>query len=295
MTSRAARTVLRLDPAGRHWVRLPLSSLNLARHGRPPPPPPPPPGTTRFETLASETTPVPSIQAVPPPTTASGHGTRTGTPKAGAVPVPAAGTPALAQETRFRGIKVPRKPPPPAEGGPFPERGFSSSCRIFRLMALTSETRPPPPRALPPAPAAECCMSGCATCVYDLYLDDLEHFHAQVRDAKRQILEALRAESAKGASGGGGTVDLSGWPERELGPPPTVADLQSDDQADQGPGPNPNLTTAGAEGVDPAEAAEREAAAARRQVSDPTLRAFLEMEARMKKKQQGRAQRAAEA
>ncbi|GAA5877953.1 hypothetical protein JCM3774_004765 [Rhodotorula dairenensis] len=251
MTARAARTVLRLDPAGRHWIRVPLSSLNLARHGRSPPRPRP----TFFETLASETTPVPSIQAVPQPMTgagsADGRGTRTGTPKAGAVPVPAAGTPALAQETSFRGIKVPRKPPPPAEG--------------------------------------ECCMSGCATCVYDLYLDDLEHFHSQVRDAKRRILDSLRAESARP----GVQVDLSGWPERELGPPPSESDLRrgGNDGADSGSGSTagPAATRA----ADPAEVAEREAAEARNQISDPTLRAFLEMEARMKKKQQKRVEQEA--
>ena len=130
-------------------------------------------------------------------------------------------------------------------------------------------------------------MSGCATCVYDLYLDDLEHFHSQVREAKRQILDTLRAEAAADAAGtGNGTpVDLSGWPESQLGPPPTLSKLSdatpADNNRDGGGGGDSKSGS-----PDPAEVAEREAAEARKQISDPTLRAFLEMEARMKKKQQ---------
>jgi hypothetical protein len=124
MTSRATRTVLRLAPSGRQWIRVPLTSLNLSRHGRIPPP------KSKFETLASETTPVPSIQAAPAPAAAgsadAGQGSRIGTPNAGAVPVPDAGSPALEQAASFRGIKVPRKPSPPAEGGELPS--FRSSA-----------------------------------------------------------------------------------------------------------------------------------------------------------------------
>ncbi|GAA5993602.1 hypothetical protein JCM10908_000136 [Rhodotorula pacifica] len=242
MTSRAVPTVLRLSPSGRQWIRQPLTSLNLSRHGRPPLPPPPSPSPTTFETLASETTPVPSIQSVPAPagdgTATSGEeGSRTGTPIAGAVPVPQAGAPALAQETVFRGVKVPKKPPPPAEG--------------------------------------ECCMSGCATCVYDLYLDDLEHFHSQAREARSKILDLLRAEASSASFA---PPDLSAWPAHELGSPPTSSELRAAPPSSD-TGPKHKVAE------DPAEAAEREAAEARNQISDPTLRAFLEMEARMKKKQ----------
>lgn len=132
---------------------------------------------------------------------------------------------------------------------------------------------------------AECCMSGCATCVYDLYLDDLEHFHSQVREAKRQILNTLRAEAA----GTGAPVDLSGWPESQLGPPPTLSEMSDATPYDN----NGSDTTSGP--PYPAEVAEREAAEARKQISDPTLRAFLEMEARMKKKQQDQQKKEARA
>lgn len=134
-------------------------------------------------------------------------------------------------------------------------------------------------------------MSGCATCVYDLYLDDLEHYHSQVREAKRQILNTLRAEAAAATGTGKGTpVDLSGWPESQLGPPPTLSELS---------GAPPNDHSRGGESKsdspDPAEVAEREAAEARKQIADPTLRAFLEMEARMKKKQQDQQKKEARA
>lgn len=128
-------------------------------------------------------------------------------------------------------------------------------------------------------------MSGCATCVYDLYLDDLEHFHSQVREAKRQILNTLRAEAA----GTGAPVDLSGWPESQLGPPPTLSEMSDATPYDN----NGSDTTSGP--PNPAEVAEREAAEARKQISDPTLRTFLEMEARMKKKQQDQQRKEARA
>ena len=123
-------------------------------------------------------------------------------------------------------------------------------------------------------------MAGCATCVYDLYLDDLEHFHSQVREAKHQILATLRAEAAAAGTGKGTPVDLSGWPESQLGPPPTLTELSDATPSDNNRGDSKSGSP------DPAEVAEREAAEARKQISDPTLRAFLEMEARMKKKQQ---------
>ena len=34
-------------------------------------------------------------------------------------------------------------------------------------------------------------MSGCAHCVYDLYLEDVEHFHELVSESKSRILELL--------------------------------------------------------------------------------------------------------
>lgn len=135
----------------------------------------------------------------------------------------------------------------------------------------------------------ECCMSGCATCVYDLYLDDLEHFHAQARQARTEILDQLRRRRQHRQEEA--TTVLAEWPRAELGPPPTEAELWSTAGADR----VVPFGQAEGGGEDPAAVAEREAAAARREISDPTLRAFLEMEARLKKQQQQRTSATVEA
>ncbi|GAA6026571.1 hypothetical protein JCM8202_006268 [Rhodotorula sphaerocarpa] len=253
MATRLARTVLRLDAHGR-WTRSPPTSLNLVRH-----PPPPPssraPAKDAFETLANDTTPVPSIQAVPSPPAEEGAagadaGGRLAVPAAGAVPVPAAGQAVLDRDLTFHGVRVPKRPQPPAEG--------------------------------------ECCMSGCATCVYDLYLDDLEHFHAEARNARSEVLSRLRRDKAsrEGQKEAEGTDSLAEWPEEELGPRPTRAELRADIADELSTASTATATAAGSgPAPDAGAAAAREAAEARAQISDPTLKAFLEMEARMKAKQ----------
>ena len=52
----------------------------------------------------------------------------------------------------------------------------------------------------------ECCMSGCAHCVYDIYLADVEEYHEQLGDARTALL-------AKGE------ISDEEWP-RELGQKP---------------------------------------------------------------------------
>ncbi|POY70986.1 hypothetical protein BMF94_6013 [Rhodotorula taiwanensis] len=243
MTS-SLRTLFRLHPRTGQWTRSPLTALNLNRHAAPSPPPP-----SRFETLASETTPIPSIQA-PIQDDARGAGNQITPPSPS--PAPSLGGPDLASlPNRFFGVQVPKKPAPPAEG--------------------------------------ECCMSGCATCVYDLYLDDLEHFHAQARQARTEILDQLRRQRQHRQEEA--TTVLAEWPRAELGPPPTEAELWSTAGADR----VVPFGQAEGGGEDPAAVAEREAAAARREISDPTLRAFLEMEARLKKQQQQRTSATVEA
>lgn len=130
-------------------------------------------------------------------------------------------------------------------------------------------------------------MSGCATCVYDLYLDDLEHFHAEARTARSEVLARLRRDKAsrEGQKEAEGTDSLAEWPEEELGPRPTRAELRAD-IADESSTASTTATATGSGSAPGAgAAAAREAAEARAQISDPTLKAFLEMEARMKAKQ----------
>ncbi|GAA6043507.1 hypothetical protein JCM8097_002247 [Rhodosporidiobolus ruineniae] len=228
------RTVLRL--LNGRWTAVPSSALNLARHRPPPSPAPSPTQPKRFDTLASETTPVPSIQAVPAPptsTSAGDGGARQGVAKAGAVELPPAPQEQVKSKAEgrgketFLGVEVPVKPSPPEEG--------------------------------------ECCMSGCAHCVYDLYLEDLETYHALLSSTRSAVRSALAA--------GQPAPPRDEWPELLRG----VLD---------------EVEKGGTEGVvqgekregDPKREAQRELEATRKEL-DPTMRAFLEMEARMKAKQ----------
>jgi len=50
-----------------------------------------------------------------------------------------------------------------------------------------------PERPLPPA-SDECCMGGCAVCVYDLYGDALEAYHADLLLARQKLQAAAVPE-----------------------------------------------------------------------------------------------------
>lgn len=65
-------------------------------------------------------------------------------------------------------------------------------------------------RCLLRAVRAECCQSGCALCVYDIYLEDMQTFHENIANVKQEIL--LRASKDKHQ------FTLEEWPEDELGP-----------------------------------------------------------------------------
>lgn len=55
-------------------------------------------------------------------------------------------------------------------------------------------------------------MSGCATCVYDLYLEDLEHYHDALASARKLVVDKLRARRGLGTE-----AWRAAWPA-ELGP-----------------------------------------------------------------------------
>ncbi|GAA5969625.1 hypothetical protein JCM21900_005868 [Sporobolomyces salmonicolor] len=230
--TRSPSTFLRLSRSGR-WV--PSSrSYNLDRHPRPPlfpasSSPSAPLAPPHFETLASSTTPVSSVQA---PTFQ--EGSRTGQPVAGKVSVEEPGEQASRDQEEaatgkrvYLGLELPVKPSPPAEG--------------------------------------ECCMSGCAHCVYDLYLDDMEHFHSLVSSARSVVLARLRAlNPAEHAR------ERERWPVDHLG-------KLEEAEGEEGKGKGEKEDIAKAK-------AEKELDRTRKEL-DPGMRAFLEMEARMKKKQ----------
>ncbi|TNY22608.1 hypothetical protein DMC30DRAFT_445069 [Rhodotorula diobovata] len=273
--------LLRLSPSGK-W--LPSSTpLNLDRHPRraPPPPPPAPPPPPRFDTLASDATAAPSLQAVPNPRQDPG-GARSAQPLASASastssPAPSGARGALiSQPTRVLGVDLPLKPSPPEPDG-------------ARAQCPHKSDSPPP---LPPYDdkKKECCMSGCATCVYDLYLEDLEHFHSAATTARGAVLERVRGAADDGrhpalALALGGAPP--GWRDDVLGPwEDARREVAAGARAEGGAYPEAPAEREERE-REARVRAERELKRARDQL-DPSMRAFLEMEARMKAKQRSR-------
>ncbi|GAA5849576.1 hypothetical protein JCM9279_007276 [Rhodotorula babjevae] len=286
MTRPTLQRTLRLLPSG-HWAPSSLP-LNLAlRHPRsapPQPPPPPPPPRPAFDTLASDTTAAPSLQGVPD---RDSPGPRTARPLEAAQPEP---------ERRTGG-----------EGAAQVDSASTGKGRRSRtVLGVELPDKPAPPEA------DECCMSGCATCVYDLYLDDVEHFHARALEQRGRVLDALRRARGTAATGtrmgegegessgagegegegeGGATSEggaPSGWDDAVdvLGPwSDAVRDLAAPASASASAS---SAAAAGAQGDAARDRAERELERAR-EALDPGMRAFLEMEARIKAKQREQA------
>lgn len=116
---------------------------------------------------------------------------------------------------------------------------------------------------------ADCCQSGCAHCTWDIYMDDLSHWHEQIADVKAQLKDIHVREP----------IPASEWPTELLGPMEEQAVISKDEAKAK---------------------AEQELERERAQL-DPSLRlvnpniskasltrydrAFLELEARLKKKQ----------
>ncbi|KAL1741325.1 oxidoreductase-like protein, partial [Schizophyllum fasciatum] len=79
---------------------------------------------------------------------------------------------------------------PTVEAGPAPQQG--ATTQTFKGYVIPDEPRPPE--------ADECCMSGCAVCVYDLYEEALQ--------AYKETLTSIRAGLVHMG------VPESQWPER---------------------------------------------------------------------------------
>ncbi|EJT99204.1 hypothetical protein DACRYDRAFT_23815 [Dacryopinax primogenitus] len=77
----------------------------------------------------------------------------------------------------------------PAEmtSAPLSTRVDGKSKRVLKGIEL-------PEMPMPPA-SDECCMSGCATCVYDLYTEVLEAYHADLLVARQKLTAAAVPES----------------------------------------------------------------------------------------------------
>ena len=137
-----------------------------------------------FETLASDTTIQPGLQSP-----SSQFGPRQGIANAGSVKVTSPTESKLVQERTSKKrliagmVQLPIKPSPPEEGGEF----FLSLSLSLLLLSPSQISLADFPLQL----SIECCMSGCAHCVYDLYLEDVEHFHELVSESKSRILELL--------------------------------------------------------------------------------------------------------
>ncbi|PWN52381.1 ABC1-domain-containing protein [Violaceomyces palustris] len=125
--------------------------------------------------------------------------------------------------------------------------GVKASLGPTVIRGITIPLKPPPPGP------EECCMSGCAHCAYDIYAEDLESYHEALSSVRRRLLEVEPRLSEEE------------WKEELLGKRPSGGDedggtdskLRADREVDEVIG---NL--------------------------DPTMKAFLEMERRMKKQQQ---------
>ncbi|KAN0065503.1 hypothetical protein ACQY0O_001340 [Thecaphora frezii] len=129
---------------------------------------------------------------------------------------------------------------------------YEAENRSLGLIVIRGITIPLKPQ--PPGPD-ECCMSGCAHCAYDIYAEDLEDFHSKLQ-AVRQRLLALEPP-----------VTASEWHEDLLGAFPS-------DQSE-------------ASGEDARARAEKEVNRAIGDL-DPTMKAFLEMERRLKKQERSK-------
>ncbi|KAK0555741.1 hypothetical protein OC844_006021 [Tilletia horrida] len=125
------------------------------------------------------------------------------------------------------------------------------------------------PRKPPPPGPEDCCMSGCAHCTYDVYADAIQEYIAELGRARDALVGLVPA------------LGEGEWAEAE------ALGIKRPSASSGGPAqPRGGRSGGGGGGAnDEAEAeAEREVDEAVRAVEDPTLRAFLDMERRMKKK-----------
>ncbi|KAJ1031402.1 hypothetical protein NDA13_001796 [Ustilago tritici] len=130
------------------------------------------------------------------------------------------------------------------------------------IRGIVIPLKPPPPGP------EECCMSGCAHCAYDIYAEDLEDFHSRLSSVRNQLAQLSPP------------VTREEWREDLLGDYPASAESSAG-----------AANTAASSEEDKKERAQREVDRVIGDL-DPTMRAFLEMERKMKKQEREKAKQA---
>lgn len=128
-------------------------------------------------------------------------------------------------------------------------------------------------------------MSGCAACVYDLYLEDLQHFHSSLASARKAVMARLDKLSAQERE-----RRMLEWPG-ELGDKPGEGVVGKEGGVDAKAEAEKELERE-RKTLDPTVRCVGRGACRRRAVGLTRIavshRAFLEMEARLKAKSKGR-------
>jgi aarF domain-containing kinase len=125
------------------------------------------------------------------------------------------------------------------------------------IRGIVIPLKPPPPGP------EECCMSGCAHCTYDIYAEDLQDYHSRLASARMQLTQ--------------------------MSPPVTPEEWRQDLLGDY-----PYASDGAGAPVSQADMRERAERDVDRVISDldPTMRAFLEMERKLKKQERQRTEQA---
>lgn len=153
----------------------------------------------------------------------------------------------------------------PAEVTPTPAATVATPAANVSMGPTTIRGIVIPLKPPPPGPE-ECCMSGCAHCAYDIYAEDLEDFHSRLSSVRTQLAQLSPA------------VTRDEWRTDLLGDYPSAS--PSDGSVSTGAGS--------------AESEHELRERAQREVDrvigdlDPTMRAFLEMERKLKKQERER-------
>lgn len=133
------------------------------------------------------------------------------------------------------------------------------------IRGIVIPLKPPPPGP------EECCMSGCAHCAYDIYAEDLEDFHSRLSSVRSQLTQLSPP------------VTRQEWRDDLLGDYPSSAASSGDGSA--------GAAGSATESEEMKERAQREVDRVIGDL-DPTMRAFLEMERKLKKQEREKAKRA---
>jgi aarF domain-containing kinase len=81
-----------------------------------------------------------------------------------------------------------------------------------------------------PPEEGECCMSGCAHCIYDVYLEDLQLFHQTlVPETRTKLINILRQRRRDDSDIVDELIKL--WPENTLGKRPNLTTDDDDEES----------------------------------------------------------------